>query len=165
VKKIKLQLPGGTRTIEVPQLEQNVTPRIWFRKMDKTAAQWEEGGHITGNLRLTKAGFDIDAQSFFLKEFFSNALWEDVLKDGKLYKVAYVPFDVTIGSVTFGQKILRIDYAEHREAAQHNHTTVLKWGSELGQILRKDDYRDWWVVLERSGRGDFILRVQESKPM
>ncbi len=168
VETIRVQFPDGAHTIEIPQLGQTVSPRIWYKQMKRSDAQYIDRTNTnpTGKLRLTKETFDINPQTFFVKEFFSNVLWEPELRSsGKMYTVAYVNFDITIGGILLGRRTLKVDYGEHREAEQHNVTTVLGWGRELEQMLRNDDYRDWWVVLERQANSDFSLRIQKSQPL
>jgi hypothetical protein len=167
VRKVRMNIGGEERTIDVPLVQRTVSPRIWFKQMKRSDAQWvdREGTNVTGKLRLTKEEFDIDHQTFFVQQFFSNVLWEPELRStGKTYIVAYVNFDITIGSILLGRRTLKIDYAGHREADQGNVSTVLSWGREISEILRADDYRDWWVVLERKESGDFSLRIQKSRP-
>ncbi|KQQ05903.1 hypothetical protein ASF42_05020 [Rathayibacter sp. Leaf294] len=58
-------------------------------------------------------------------------------------------FDAYINGETLGPIDLRVSHNPNRTAGQNNVPTVLHWGSELGKLLRKTNYIDYYVTLER----------------
>lgn len=144
------------------------TPTVlarWSKRMPPSDAQRppQVNSAVTGNLRLSKAGHDIDHKTYFRDEFFSGARWEEVTPGSSDYEKALVEFDVTISGNYLGPVVLRIDHQPSRVSNQNNVATVLKWGA-LSALMRQDDHTNEWVVLERLSDGTFRLTVQPTAP-
>ena len=134
----------------------------WCKKLDRSDAQ-RVRGNPTGKLRLGKAGFPIDKNTWFRQDFF-NTLWQNGKRQGKRLEVTTVPFDVRVSGRSMGQQNLTVDHGEHRIANQANVPTVLAWGTELNQELRDHNHVNDWVVLARDVNGRFALTIQRSRP-
>ncbi|MGV0669452.1 hypothetical protein, partial [Mycolicibacillus trivialis] len=115
--------------------------RQWSKKLKRSDAQQLGGSgttNLTGALRLTKSGHDLDQTTYFRYEFFGREIWQaDPEKPSVDYTV--VDIDVTVLGSPLGVMSFRIDHDVTREAGQHNFTTVLKWGPMNG-LLRSTSY-------------------------
>ncbi|WP_162239001.1 MULTISPECIES: phospholipase D family protein [unclassified Rathayibacter] len=124
--------------------------RRWFKQMDHTAAQRPRAANSnpTGNLRLSQEGFPLNNQTYFISDFFGGLPWTPNLDNLSEMEVN-VTFDAYINGETLGPIDLRVSHNPNRTAGQNNVPTVLHWGSELGKLLRKTNYIDYYVTLER----------------
>jgi hypothetical protein len=113
----------------------------------------------TGKLRLSKAGNDIDHKTWFRDVFLDGIPWKSEARQGKVYEVAIVRFQVIIDDREIGILSLAIDHAPHRVAGQNNVPTVLAWGPELMAILRGTNYSGKTVELTRAPDGTFKLSL------
>lgn len=112
-----------------------------------------------GNMRLTKADHEIDWLTWFRHDLFGPAEWSTVEdRKGNEVEIAWVPFAVTIDGRSHGLVSLQVDHAAHRESGQHNHATVLHWGS-LGLVLRKTNYTGYVLTLQRMSDGTYRLEI------
>lgn len=137
----------------------------WCKRLRSSDAQQVAAGtNPTGKLRLAQAGFDIDQATYFREEFFGDAAWIEVDRNGKTYEEVDVPFHVLRPGVAPTVMTLRVDHAAHREADQNNVPTVLGWGTELGVWLRANSQVDNWVVLERDVDGTYWMSFTDTKP-
>jgi hypothetical protein len=137
--------------------------RRWFKRMPASDAQHppQPTSNITGNLRLTRAGKDIDQTTYFRDVFFPTAAWA-ATGSGDTER-ARISFDVVINGQALGTRELAVTHAPHREAGQSNHTTVLHWG-ELRPTMSAADYTGYYVVFESLNEGSFRLRVIPNDP-
>lgn len=142
------------------------TPRVvasWSKRLSHADAQQptRPGTNPIGNLRLTKAGHDIDHRTWFREELLRSAAWVSGQDShGNPIEEATLPMDVTVGGVSLGTEDLRVSHAEHREAAQRNVLTVLHWGSTLGPLLRGTDYTGHTVTIQHLDDDSFRLRIE-----
>lgn len=133
--------------------------RKWSKVLPAGDAQHPPSGNPTGNLRLTKAGHDIDWLTWFRTDLFRPAAWRTATDvNGNAIERATIPFDVTINGLALGTKELEVTHAPHRESGQSNHTTVLRWGPLLG-VLQEQDYTRFTVSLERMSNGSYRLDI------
>lgn len=159
-------------TVSLPQgTEQDVPPRFsgrqllsWSKRLARSDAQQYGGNgktNLTGALRLTSAGYNIDRTKFFRDELFGGEPWDT---DPKRHHVEYteVTMDVIIDQQSLGPLEFRIDHDLTRESGQKNFTTTLKWGG-LNGLLRSTNYIDYWVLLERLTDG-YRLTIQTEDP-
>ena len=138
--------------------------RQWSKKLKRTDAQQLGGSgttNLTGALRLTKSGHELDQTTYFRYEFFGREIWQaDPEKPSVDYTV--VDIDVIVLGNSLGVMPFRIDHDVTREAGQHNFTTVLKWGP-MNALLRSTSYVDNWVLLEALTNG-YRLQIVEDDP-
>lgn len=137
----------------------------WFKELGASDAQQPPGGgtNITGVLRLTKAGFDIDQTTFFRSDLLKGAKWQKTLVSKKPAERASIDFDVRIEQRYLGRRRLVVSHASHREAAQGNVTTVLHWG-DLSEEIRKVNRTGSWAVIDVDEDGRFGLSIQKARP-
>jgi hypothetical protein len=115
----------------------------------------------TGNLRLAKAGHDIDHLTWFRYHLFGPATWTPGQDSrGNPIEEATVSIEVTVGGVGLGATDLRVTHGEHRVARQGNVPTWLHWGARVGPILRETDYTGHTVTIERLGNASYRLRIE-----
>ncbi|MDH3009265.1 phospholipase D family protein [Gordonia alkanivorans] len=123
--------------------------RRWSKKLKRSDAQQlgpSAGTNLTGALRLTMSGHEIDQTTYFRYEFFGLETWHaDVDKPNVDY--TEVPVEVFVLGDALGVMTFRVDHDVSREAGQGNFTTVLKWGP-MNALLRQTSYVDNWVTLE-----------------
>jgi hypothetical protein len=113
---------------------------------------------------LGKAGHPIDKKTWFRNEFFRGVDWKvQQMRSGNSKEAATVEFDVHIDEEELGSFPLRVDHAEVRIADQDNVPTYLNWSS-LIDVIRKNDFRDWWLELARLTDGGFRLRLLQAEP-
>jgi hypothetical protein len=140
------------------------SPLTWTKLLNKTDAQHppSPNSNPVGNLRLTKAGHEIDWLTWFRREMFGQAAWSPGLdRRGNPIEVATVRFEVTIAGRSLGPIDLEVDHAPHREEGQANHATVLHWGP-LSPELRTRDYSGHTLTVEL--RTDGSHRLDIAKP-
>jgi len=156
--------PGTPGALSAPASEPaaNAVPvETWNKVLPRGDAQQQRssGTNITGNVRLTKAGHDIEWTTWFRQTLFGPAAWRtDHDVNGNPIERADIPFQVTIDGVSFGTVGLEVTHAPHRESGQANHTTVLRWG-QLLETMRATDYTDHTLTLERMSDGSYRLDV------
>lgn len=137
----------------------------WCKQLSASdALQTGTGTHPTGKLRLGQAGHDIDQATWFRQVMFGSQKWVTSIRGAKQYEESHVPFNVRVKGARFGRMTLLIDHAPHRAANQRNVVTVLSWGAEIGQWLRRNSQVGKWVSIELDDRGEYWLRINEQRP-
>jgi hypothetical protein len=137
------------------------TVKSWSKVLPPGDAQQQGAANtnLTANVRLTKAGHDIDWRTWFRGDLFGPASWRgDTDTNGNPIERADLPLAVTIGGVSLGTMELEVTHAPHREAGQANHTTVLRWGPLL-PTLKATDYTGHTLTLRRMSDGTFALDI------
>ena len=154
---------ASTVQTPAPQLAAATPPPLtvsWSKVLSATDAQHPPrvGSNPTGNLRLVKAGHDINHRTFFRRELFGHLIWT-VSADsrGNSIELAEASVEVTVNGNNYGQVTFIIDHAPHREAGQDNHTTVLHWGDFTG-VLTQTNLTDRTLVIENR-TGDLYLQI------
>ena len=138
----------------------------WCKQLSRSDALQTAGGtNPTGTLRLGRARHHIDQNTWFREQLFGTATWVSISRRGKDYEEAHIVFDVEFSGRDYGQQVLLVDHAPHREAGQNNVVTLIHWGPELGQWLRGNDQTDKWVVIERDDQGEYQLRIEDTAPI
>lgn len=134
----------------------------WNKVLPRGDAQQQTNPstNVTGNIRLTKAGHDINWRTWFRDDLFAApAVWSPAVDSGgQPIETADIPMDVTIGGVSQGQMTFHVSHAPHRESGQANHTTVLHWGP-LMQTLTANDHTGDVVTISRLNGGGFVLTI------
>ncbi len=148
-----------------PDAELTVVHHRWCKELRRSDAQQVRADtNPTGKLRLAKAKFAIEHQTYFREVFFGGESWAGVERRKTLYEECSVPFHCTVHGVDLGEQVLRIDHAPHRVAKQNNVPTVLSWGPKLGRHLRENSEVGNWVLLERHEDGAFSLTITDDQP-
>jgi HKD family nuclease len=135
----------------------------WSKTLGHADAQQpaRAGTNPTGNLRLAKAGHDVDHLTWFRRDLFGPATWTPSQDShGNPIEEATVSMGVTLGGVELGATDLRVTHGEHRVARQGNVPTWLHWGPRVGQILRDTDYTGHTVTIERLDDDSYRLRIE-----
>lgn len=174
-KKTRVTVPaaGGRRVQALPRRpgrteaeapSEQIAAR-WFKKLAASDAQQPPGGgtNVTGVLRLTKSSLKIDQTTYFRKVLFGNASWNGIKVKGLPAQRADISFDVKVGNKFLGRHRVGVSHAAHREAKQHNVTTVLHWGP-LSERLREKSFVGQWVVIDKTSKGKFGLTIQNKRP-
>ena len=144
---------------QAPEMGRVVTA-LWSKRLSDSDALRPPNpkSKVTGALRLGKAGFDIDKETYFIDEFFAALPWaQDDKVPTKSYCVA--PFECTLAGEPVGVHNLKVDHKASRVAKQNNVPTVLHWGS-LSAAIREGDYREHWVVLSAFTDGTYSLEIK-----
>jgi hypothetical protein len=120
--------------------------------------------HQRNHVILNRAGHPIDQKTWFRNVFFAPVAWRDEsMRSGKPIEVVDIPLQVFINEVSRGEYSIRFDHAEHRIANQNNAPTWLQW-SGLTELIRSQDFEDWYLVLERLDPATYRLRLSETEP-
>jgi hypothetical protein len=142
-----------------------VVVKRWFKELKRSDAQQTvTGSNPTGNLRLVRAGLDLDQTTYFRQVLFGGEDWAVTPKQRGRFEETVVPFEVSFAGQNlavvqhFGVVPLRIDDAQWREAGQGNHTAVLHWGP-LTTHLTATDFVGGFVVIELLDDGSYRLRI------
>jgi len=155
---------AGAPATAVPSAPAVVIDR-WWKQMSASDAQQppNPNSKVTGNLKLTKAGHNIDHATYFRNAFFGNAAWAVEHTNRGPKEEAIVKFDATIDGSHLGQFPLKVDHAEYRIASQSNVPTWLHWG-HLSPTFRQTDHTGAWVILERLQDDEYRLEVTWTDP-
>jgi hypothetical protein len=153
---------------EEPLIEEQFSSQValrWFKRMSAADAQrpTNPNSNTTGNLKLARAGHDIDQKTFFRYEMFGSANWSTEQRSRGSFEEAIVPFEVIFAGVDLGQINLKIDHAEFRIANQGNVPTWLHWGA-LRERLQSSNYTQSWVIIERRLDGTYVLEITRNDP-
>jgi hypothetical protein len=143
----------------------HVLPALRWCKLLKPsdAQQVKTGTNTTGKLRLTQARHNIDHETFFRNDFFSNSVWAESLRNGNSMQSAIITFDVVVRGMSLGAIPLIVDYGMHRISSQSNVPTVLSWGP-LEKLLISTSHVGDWISIERTTSGQFRLEITRSRP-
>lgn len=92
----------------------------------------KDGSRLTGNLRLSQAGYTVDGVSieqttYFRDTVFGQCDWETTEKGGK----TQINVEVVIDSEIKGEYDLKVTHELHRETNQDNVTTILHWKNAM----------------------------------
>jgi hypothetical protein len=140
-------------------LEEAVVEHIWSKSLSRSEAlRPNPGSNPTAVLRLGKAGYPIDKNSYFVGEFFGDLDWSD--PDEHQKSVCVVPFDCTVDGEPLGVHKLKVDYKLARVAGQNNVPTVLHWGS-LSPFVRAVDHIGSRVILRALSNGGYELEIKD----
>lgn len=147
----------GQPITQDPQTRPNVLE--WTKVLPPTDAQQPPNPNSapTGNIRLTKAGHDIDWLVWFRHTLFADANWQaDTDRQQNPIEVAHVTFDVSIAGEPYGLVEMWLDHAPHRESDQANHATVLHLGPFL-PTMREIDLTGYTLTLGVRADGSYSM--------
>lgn len=133
---------------------------IWNKKLSATDAQRQDG-HPTGDLRLTKAGRDINQCTYFRHDIFGHLHWAS---DQHGHEQATESFRVILLGEDHGVFDLTLSHRPDGHAEQNNYTTGLRWGETLRDLLHNQvDVTEKEVRISRVPEGEgnarFLLEV------
>jgi len=136
----------------------------WTKKLSASDAQRKKTGNQRGSITLVKAGYDIDAQRYFRRDFFEGEPWvKDKTSTGEPIETATVPFITTVLGNPLGTIPLMVSYAPNREANQDNYTSLLHLEG-ISDVFRDQDLTDRWLQLTRDETGRFALNITDVDP-
>ena len=137
----------------------------WWKRLTRSdAIRKPETSHQRNYLILGKAGRPIDQKTWFRDTFFAPLEWRNErMRTGNIKEVTDVPFEVLVDDESIGEYELRVDHAPHRIANQNNAPTWLHW-STLLDVIRTEDFTDWYVVLSRLTDGRYQLKLARTEP-
>ncbi|MCW2988886.1 MAG: hypothetical protein JWM24_1824 [Solirubrobacterales bacterium] len=139
--------------------------RWWKRLTISDAVRKPEGSHQRRSVVLNGAGRGIEWEVWFRHELFGTASWsERQMQSGRTKEEAVIPFAVMVENRDLGQFDLRVDHAEGRIHGRRNAPTYLNWSSMI-EVIRANDFHDWWLELARLTDGSFRLRLLREEPV
>lgn len=155
----------AAQTTQRPSALQRKQPLIWWKQMSRSDAQQPRrvNTNPTGNLKLTKAGHDIDIETYFREEMFGDLAWVSEQTARGPRESTEATFDVVIDGVSVDQHSFKVDHALFRIADQNNVPTWLHWGS-LMPLLLQTDYTGTWVIIRRRTDGTYQLEISRYEP-
>lgn len=132
--------------VQQPQTQPQAIGNLVWRKNNLPASNVMDTSRlgantsITGHVSLTKSGWSVGGQvidntTYFRYDVFGNLNWQPYVSTRRKEK-AEALFDVTILGTNVGRYTLEIHHDPELESGQHNFTTSLHWGHELGAIIR-----------------------------
>jgi hypothetical protein len=140
------------------------TAREWTKKLSASDAQRKKTGNQRGSITLVQAGYDIDAQTYFRREFFAGEPWvKGMTSTGVPRETATVSFATTVLGSDLGIVSLLISYAPNREAHQSNYTSLLHIEGIADQF-RDNDLTEKWLQLTEDVTGRFALTISNADP-
>lgn len=136
----------------------------WAKQLSRSDAQRKATGNQRGSITLVRAGYTINAQSYFRRDLFSGADWtRETTNTGEPLETAVIPFEVTFLGRSLGELNIPVTYAPNREASQANYTTLLHLGP-LGSRFARNDLTGNWLVLRRFDNGRLALSITDRTP-
>ena len=131
---------------------------IWSKILSPTDAQRQDG-HITGDLRLTKAGYDIDQLTYFRRQIFQNLTWTP---DAQGHEQAVAPFHVVILGADLGVIDMTLSYRPLGHSDQRNYTTGLRWGDLRDRLQTRVDVtgKEVRIYATANGTGAVPFRLE-----
>ena len=111
---------------------------VWLKKLSKTDAQ-RQIGNPTGDLRLTRANFQLNGMIIDQTTYFRHVVFkdEDWISEGNESdkEVCDVEFNIIIDGNFRGITSLKVAHKPSGESSQGNYTTGIRWGAWLSHIL------------------------------
>ena len=154
-------LPKELRSVQNSHLEENNQPEeevsppgdeirpvgvlVWRKTLPRTdALQVRPGSHHVGGVRLTQARFEnppgqrIDQTTYF-RMLFDDYDWEPEPGGHHDQEHTFVPMRIFIRGTDFGVRNFEISHKPSGEAGQDNYTTILRWGRNFNEIIKKEN--------------------------
>jgi hypothetical protein len=95
---------------------------------------------------------------------FGDAKWsKSAMRTGRPKETALIRFEVFVERRYLGQFDLVVDHAPSRVSKQRNSPTWLNWSS-LAHVVRANDFRGQYLLLEKLTRGRFRLTITRNQP-
>ncbi len=140
--------------------------RRWFKKMSAADAQRPRGPRTnpTGHLTLVRSGHPIQPSTWFRYDLFANEEWVPIRSSSGQREEATITFHVLIAGNDLGEVNLRVTYTPNFAAGQGNRTTVVHWGTTIGEHLKQNDYTGYFVVIERTPSEAFSMVIDSTSP-
>jgi hypothetical protein len=138
--------------------------REWTKKLSASDAQHKKTGNQRGSITLVQAGYDIDGQRYFRRDFFAGEPWvKGTTSTGVPRETATVTFATTVLGSDLGTIPLMISYAPNREAHQSNYTSLLHIEG-ISDQFRAKDLTGKWLQLTQDVTGRFALTISNADP-
>jgi NgoFVII restriction endonuclease N-terminal PLD domain len=133
----------------------------WGKTLTRSDAQRKAVGNQRGSITLTRAGHQINAQTYFRRQFFSSGNWvAGITRTGEPREIAVIPFEVTFLGSNLGTLPIEVSFAPNREATQANYTSLLHLGTgSLAQHFIRRDVEGRWLELKRRTDGTYSLSI------
>ncbi len=136
----------------------------WYKKLTASDAQRKRSGNQRGGITLVAAGFPIDTETYFRREFFGSADWvEGKTRTKKRLETASIRMRTTVFGRELGVLSFNVTYAPNRQAEQDNYTSLLHLGP-LSPMFSKEDMSLKWMLLERTSDGTYSLEICNQRP-
>lgn len=155
--KVPIPIPAPAAVVAAPARE-------WTKKLSASDAQRKKTGNQRGSITLVQAGYNIDAQVYFRREFFANEPWiKGKTFTGKPREAATVTFATTVLGHDLGTIPLMVSYAPNREADQSNYTSLLHIEG-MSDLFQDNDLTGKWLQLTEDMTGQFALTISNADP-
>ena len=138
--------------------------RRWFKRMSAADAQRPRGQNTnpTGHLTLVQGGHPIQQATWFRQDLFAGEDWVSLPSPSGQRERAIITFRMHIEGNDLGEVDLQVTYTPSFEASQGNRTTVVHWGTTIGDRLRQNDFTNYYVTIERTTSGTFLMAIDGS---
>lgn len=152
--------PSPAETVEALTSGPPSIPTVeWRKTLTLSDAQRKRRGNQRGSVTLVRAGYPINAQTYFRHEFFGSARWDsERTRMGEVRETAVIPFSVSVRGRSLGILGLTVTYAANREAAQANYTSLLHI-APLAQLFAGQDLTGQTLRLARTADGIYSLSI------
>ena len=141
-----------------------VPVRRWFKQMSAADAQRPLGQKTnpTGHLTLVRSGHPIQQAIWFRHDLFAGEDWTPFTSPSGQRERAKITFHMRISGADLGEIALDVTYTPSFEASQGNRTTVVHWGTTMGNRFRQHDYTNYYVTIERTTSATFLMVIDNS---
>jgi hypothetical protein len=159
-------VPGSVSTPSPTTPPVLATPslRWWKRLTISDVMRKPASSHQRNHVILGQAGHPIDQKTWFRDTFFSSVNWQpERMRTGNIKEVVNIPLEVFVNEDSQGRFSIRFDHAPNRIANQNNAPTWLQW-SGLTNLIRSQNFTDWYLVLERFAPDTYRLRLSQTEP-
>ena len=137
----------------------------WWKELTVGDAQRPPDGHPTGNITLTNVPRDQDRATFFRRVLFGAERWRQSYDERRRRtELATIQADVQFDDDDLGRHELTVVYRPYRKERSRA-TTVLRWGDELLEELRRRNLAGRYLLIERADVGTYRIRVMEDEPV
>lgn len=147
----------------VPQASFLVWEKPSLSKSDARQVTPGSTTKITGNLKLTQAGFHmnniiIDQTTYFRNQIFNQLAWGHPRPNDNSYEEAYCTFDITILGNPIGFHNLKLSHKPSRVSGQGNVPTWLHWGNTVKPFLHQYNVTGKTLSLYQTGQ-NFSIEI------
>lgn len=142
---------------------------VWRKTLPRTDAfQVRDGSHHVGGVRLTQAAFEnppghIIDQTTYFRRLFDDYDWEREGRGHRDQEHAFVPMRIIIRAEDHGIRNFEISHKPSGESGQANYTTILRWGRNFNDVIRRADLTGAiFSLYETSGPdASFLIEIMD----
>lgn len=116
-------------------------PLLWRKENLPRSDVQRQRGNVTGGLRLTQAGWEVDGTGidhtqYFRHNLFGDLDWSVGVHPPLQREVTLISAEIVILGTNYGVHQMTVSHKPSGEAGQRNYTTMLHWG-EIAALIQE----------------------------